>query len=101
VVDAVDPLAVSFIQTKNSIQGDYELFPQLIISGQGSYETDGFTGIQRQDKRTQFSLTGTYLIGNHLGIRGGYVFVGRQSTGVFRAPSFVSNVASFGLVFQL
>jgi hypothetical protein len=101
VVDDVDPVAVSFLQTEGGVQVDHELLRNVILSGRASYETDDYTGVQRDDHRTSVSARATYLMNRHLGLTAAYSFIDRQSTGLARIGSYDANVVSLSLVFQL
>jgi hypothetical protein len=100
VIDAVDPVAVSFLQTRGGLQVDHELLRNVILSGRFSYETDNFTGEQRDDRRASASGSVTYLLNRHLGLTGEYSFLNEDSSGAARISSYVVNVVSLSLVFQ-
>jgi hypothetical protein len=101
VIDAVDPQAVSFVQTVGGFTVDHELLRNVIISGRISYETDDFTGVQRNDGRTSFSLSGTYLLNRYANIHLGYSLLDVSSTGAARLNNYDVNVISLSLVLQL
>jgi hypothetical protein len=101
VVDDVDPVAVSFLQTQGGAQVDHELLRNVILSGRASYETDDFTGVPRDDRVTTASARATYLMNRRLGLTAAYSFIDRQSTGLAHVGSYETNVISLSLVFQL
>ena len=100
VVDAVDPAAVSFLQSQVGVQVDHELLRNVILSGRAGYETDAFTGEPRTDYRTTASIRGTYLLNRHLGLTATYSFLNEYSSGLARIPSYRQNVVSISLVVQ-
>ena len=100
VVDAVDPVAVSFLQTRGGFQVDQELLRNVILSGQLGYETDDFKGEQRNDSRASASASVTYLINRHLGLTGGYSFLNEDSTGAARIGKYYADVVSLALTFR-
>jgi hypothetical protein len=100
VVDAVDPNAVSFLQSQVGLQLDHELLRNLILSGRAGYETDAYTGEQRNDERTTASVRGTYFVNRHLGLTATYAFLNEFSSGAARIPSYRENVVSLSLVIQ-
>jgi hypothetical protein len=101
VIDAVDPQAVSFLQTSGGLTVDHELLRNVILSARVSYETDDFTGVQRNDTRPSFSLEGTYLLNRYANIHLGYSFLDLASTGSSRVNDYNVNVISLSLVLQL
>jgi hypothetical protein len=101
VIDAIDPTAVSYLQSQGSFQADHELLRNLILSGRIQYETDGFKGVQRNDTRTSASFSGTYLVNRHVGVTAAYSYLEETSTGSARIGSYNVNVLSLSLVFQL
>ncbi len=101
VVDVVDPVAVSFLQSQGGVQVDHELLRNVLLSARASYETDDFTGVQRTDQRTTASLRGTYLMNRRLGLTAAYSLIDLQSSGAARIGSYDANVVSLSLVFQL
>ena len=100
VIDAVDPIAVSFLQTRGGFQVDHELLRNVLLSGRFSYETDDFTGEQRDDRRVSASGSVTYLLNRHLGLTGEYSFLNEDSSGASRIGNYAVNVVSLSLVFQ-
>jgi hypothetical protein len=100
VVDAVDPNAVSFLQSQLGLQLDHELLRNVILSGRAGYETDAYTGEERNDERTTASVRGTYFINRHLGLTATYSFLNEFSSGTARIPSYRENVVSLSLVVQ-
>jgi hypothetical protein len=100
VIDAVDPTAVSYLQSQVGLQLDHELLRNLILSGRAGYETDTYTGAQRNDDRITASVRGTYFVNRHLGVTATYSFLDDDSTGVARIPSYRENVVSLSVVVQ-
>ena len=101
VVDAVDPVAISYLQTKGGFQVDHELLRNVILSAQASYETDSFRGEQRDDDRISTSFSGTYLLNRYLGLTAAYSFLNESSSGLARVQDYLVNVVSLSLVLQL
>ena len=101
VIDAIDPTAVSYLQSQASFQVDHELLRNLILSGRLGYETDAFKGVERTDTRTSASFSGTYLVNRHVGVTAAYSYLEETSSGSARIGSYNVNVLSLSLVFQL
>lgn len=101
IVDAVDPIAVSYFSTQAAFSIDHELLRNLILSGRVSYETDDFTGDDRHDNRASFSTSATYLMNRNWSFVLGYSFLNEGSSGVDRIPSYLVNLVSFSIVFRL
>ena len=101
VVDAVDPLAISFLQTQAGFQVDHELLRNVILSARLNFENDKYTGYQRTDNRPSAALSGTYLLNRHIGVTAGYSYLKQGSSGDARVGNYVVNVVSLSLVFQL
>jgi hypothetical protein len=101
VVDDVDPTAVSFLQTLGGVQIDHELLRNVILSGRAAYETDDFTGVQRNDQRVTASARATYLLNRRLGLTAAYSFMDLESSGSAAIGGYKANVVSLSLVFQL
>ena len=101
VIDAVDPEAISYVQTAGSVRVDHELLRNVILSGRVGYETDDFKGYERNDDRFTGSLSGTYLINRHLGLTAGYSYLNEDSSGAARIGSYSVNVISLSLALRL
>ena len=101
VIDAVDPTAISFLQTHGGCQIDHQVRENIILSAKASYETDDFKGVQRNDQRESASLSGTYLLNRYLGLTAGYSLLNETSSGQDRVESFIANVVSLSLVLRL
>ena len=101
VIDAADPIAISFTQTEGSFQVDHELRRNIILSGRATYEYDDYTGVDRTDKRPLLSLSGTYLFNRHLGLTAAYTYLDQDSSGLARTNNFSVNIISLSLVLQL
>lgn len=100
VIDAVDPVAVSFLQTRGGLQVDHELLRNVILSALVGYETDTFKGEERDDKRASASASVTYLLNRRVGLTGTYSFLNEDSAGADRIGPYTVNVLSLSLVLQ-
>jgi hypothetical protein len=101
IIDDVDPVAVSYLQTEGGVQVDHELLRNVLLAGKLNYEDDDFTGVQRDDRRTTASARATYLLNQHLGLTAGYSFIDVRSSGPARVGSYDANVLSLSLTLQL
>jgi hypothetical protein len=101
VIDDIDPVSISFLETQGGVRIDHELLRNLILSGRLDYENDDFTGVLRNDRRTTASARGTYLMNRHLGFTAAYSIIDVQSSGAARIGGYEANVISLSVVFQL
>jgi len=100
VLDAVDPNAISYLQTAESVQLDHELLRNLILSGRAGYETDVFSGEDRHDQRPTASFTATYLLNRALQISANYSYLDENSTGSAKIGSYRVNTFYISLTYH-
>jgi hypothetical protein len=101
VTDAVSPQAVSILQTDTHLEIDHELLRNVILTGRGAYESDKFTGIDRTDQRTNFSVGASYLMNRLVSLNATYSFLRENSSGISRINPYSVNVLSLGLQLHL
>ena len=101
VVDAVDPNAISYLDTQASIRVDHELLRNLIVTLQGGYETADFKGVERNDHRPSLSASGTYLFNRYLGLTAAYSFLNESSSGAAHIGDYSVDLVSLSLVLRL
>jgi hypothetical protein len=98
VVDAIDPVAVAFVQSQVGLQVDHELLRNLLLSLRGSYATSDYIGEPRYDQRVSASARATYLVNRNLGLTLTYSLVNQSSSGAARIPGYQDNIVSISLV---
>lgn len=81
----------SHVESTVSLQADYELRRNLILSARGDWTEYDFRGIDREDERTQFALGATYLLNRHAGLGLEYSRIERSSSGFDAGPQAEVN----------
>ena len=100
VIDTGDPRSVSALQTYGRIEVDHELRRNVILSARAGYEDDDYTGIDRDDRRPNVSVSASYLLNRGISLAASYSYLDQESSGADRFPSYSVNVVSLSLVLQ-
>ena len=100
IIDTGDPRSVSALQSSGRVQVDHELRRNIILSASLGYEDDNYTGIDRDDRRPNVSISGSYLLNRGISLAASYSYLDQKSSGSDRFPSYAVNVVSLSLVLQ-
>jgi hypothetical protein len=79
---------------------DHELLRNVLLSAQATYEKDDYRSIDRNDKRTGFNASATYLMNRNVGLVLSYSFLKQDSKGTARSSSFDDNKIAASLALQ-
>ncbi|WP_428151334.1 outer membrane beta-barrel protein [Caulobacter sp.] len=79
-------------------QVDHELLRNLILTGSVGRDKLNFVGLDRDDKRTTFGASATYLLNRGLGLTAGLSRMEQSSKGLLKGGNFNVNKLSFGIV---
>ena len=72
----------SHVESTVSLQADYELRRNIILSARGDWAEYDFRGIDREDERSHFAVGATYLLNRHAGLGLEYSRIDRSSSGL-------------------
>jgi len=80
---------------------DHELMRNVLLSATYSHGKDNYKGVDRDDKRDNFSATATYLLNRRVGLFLTYNYLKQDSSGAAKGASFKDNklIASVALQF--
>ena len=80
---------------------DHELMRNVLLSATYSHGKDNYKGVDRDDKRDNFSATATYLLNRRVGLFLTYNYLKQNSDGAQAGASFKDNklIASVALQF--
>lgn len=80
---------------------DHELMRNVLLSAAYSHGKDNYKGVDRADKRDNFSATATYLLNRRVGVFLTYNYLKQDSSGAQNGASFKDNklIASVALQF--
>lgn len=80
---------------------DHELLRNVLLSAAYSHGKDNYKGVDRDDKRDNFSTTATYLLNRRVGLFLTYNYLKQDSSGAAKGASFKDNklIASVALQF--
>jgi hypothetical protein len=80
---------------------DHELLRNVLLSAAVSHGKDNYKGVDRDDKRDNFSATATYLLNRRVGLFLTYNYLKQDSSGAAKGASFKDNklIASVALQF--
>jgi hypothetical protein len=80
---------------------DHELLRNVLVSAAYNHGKDNYRGIDRSDKRDNFSATATYLLNRRVGLFLTYNYLKQDSSGAQSGASFKDNkvIASVALQF--
>jgi hypothetical protein len=73
----------------------------VLVSAAYTHGKDNYKGVDRDDKRDNFSATATYLLNRRVGLFLTYNYLKQDSSGVAKGASFKDNklIASVALQF--
>jgi hypothetical protein len=91
VGDAGVPGSAGFLLSSGSVQIDYELLRNVILTAQGSYGTDQYNGIDRTDDLASAGASANWLLTRHVGLTLAYTYTDQTSSGAQKGPSFEDN----------
>lgn len=95
------PGSAGFISNNVGASIDHELLRNVLLSATYNHSKDNYRGVDRDDKRENFSATATYLMNRRVGLFLTYNHLTQTSSGAAKASSFKDNkvVASVALQF--
>ncbi|CAN5399452.1 outer membrane beta-barrel protein [soil metagenome] len=100
VEDAVNPGASAYLSSSASVSVDHELLRNVILSGDLSYSSDDYKGIDRTDDRLSAGVGATYLVNRNIGITARASTFSTESSGAARDDDYRVNRLSIALVTQ-
>ncbi len=90
-VDSVIEGAGAYLDSSVTVEADYELLRNLVLTASGAYENDSYSGISRQDDRNTETLSATYLMNRLVSLNLTYQHLGNDSTGTAAGINFNIN----------
>jgi len=101
IEDATANGAGGFISNSVGATIDHELLRNVLLSAAYTHGKDNYKGVDRNDKRDNFSTTAAYLLNRRVGLFLTYNYLKQDSSGAAKASSFKDNklVASVALQF--
>ncbi|WP_165184048.1 outer membrane beta-barrel protein [Caulobacter soli] len=100
IEEAVAAGSQGYISNNLSAGVDHELLRNVLLSAQASYGKDNYQTIDRDDKRTGFNASATYLMNRNVGLILAYTFLKQNSSGGARGASFDDNKIAASVAFQ-
>ena len=85
------PGAAGILATQGSVQADYELRRNLILTGLVGRTDDSYRGLDRDDKRTTATLSATYLMNRRLSWYLAFTRYEQTSSGTDQGTDFTDN----------
>jgi hypothetical protein len=83
--------APAYLSTLVSVQIDHELYRNVLLGAQISYEDAAFQGIKREDGISSATLSAQYLLNRGIAISLYYDYINQSSTGTESGPVFIIN----------
>jgi len=100
IEDSVAANSGGYIANSASVGIDHELMRNVLLSASASYGKDKYAFIDRDDKRTGFNATGTYLLNRNVGLFLTYSYLKQDSSGAAKASSFSDNKIAASVALQ-
>jgi hypothetical protein len=100
IEESVAPGSPGYIAGTLSAGVDHELLRNVLLSAQANYEKDDYQAIDRNDKRTGFNASATYLMNRSAALILSYTYLKQDSTGANRSSSFDDNKIAASLALQ-
>lgn len=92
--------SAGYSSTSGGISVDHELLRNVILNARFDYEQAEHEGIDREDRRINFSAGGTYLLNRALGLTASYSYFNQESSGLNRGFDFTINRVQLLLTLQ-
>lgn len=92
--------AGGYISSNVGASIDHELLRNVLLSAAYTHGNDDYRGIDRTDKRDNFSTTATYLLNRRVGLFLTYSYLKQDSTGAAKASSFKDNKLTASVALQ-
>lgn len=101
IQESTAPGSAGYIANTAGASIDHELMRNVLLSATYNYGKDAYRGVDRDDKRNNFSATATYLVNRRVGLFLTYNYLKQDSSGAQKGASFKDNklVASVALQF--
>lgn len=101
IEESVAPGSQGYISNNIGASIDHELLRNVLLSAAYTHGKDDYKGVDRNDKRDNFSTTATYLLNRRVGLFLTYNYLKQDSSGAAKAASFKDNklIASVALQF--
>lgn len=100
IEDSVASNSAGFISNSTSVGIDHELLRNVLLSASATFGKDKYAVIDRDDKRTSFNASGTYLLNRNVGLFLTYSYLKQDSSGVARSSSFKDNKLAASVALQ-
>jgi hypothetical protein len=101
IEESTAPGSQGYISNNIGASIDHELMRNVLVSAAYTHGKDNYKGVDRDDKRDNFSATATYLLNRRVGLFLTYNYLKQDSSGVAKGASFKDNklIASVALQF--
>lgn len=101
IEESTAPGSQGYISNNIGASIDHELLRNVLLSAAYSHGKDNYKGVDRDDKRDNFSATATYLLNRRVGLFLTYNYLKQDSNGAAKGASFKDNklIASVALQF--
>jgi hypothetical protein len=99
--ESTAPGSQGYISNNIGASVDHELMRNVLLSAAYTHGKDNYRGVDRDDKRDDFSATATYLLNRRVGLFLTYNYLKQDSSGAQRGASFKDNklIASVAVQF--
>lgn len=101
IEESTAPGSQGYISNNIGASIDHELMRNVLVSAAYTHGKDNYKGVDRDDKRDNFSATATYLLNRRVGLFLTYNYLKQDSSGAASGASFKDNklIASVALQF--
>ena len=101
IEESTAPGSPGYLSNNIGASIDHELLRNVLLSAAYSHGKDNYKGIDRDDKRDNFSATASYLMNRRVGLFLTYNYLKQDSSGAQKGASFKDNrlIASLALQF--
>lgn len=100
IEDSVAAGSAGFIANSTSVGIDHELLRNVLLSASATFGKDKYAVIDRDDKRTSFNASGSYLLNRNVGLFLTYTYLKQDSSGAAKASSFKDNKLAASVALQ-
>lgn len=100
VEESANPTSAAYLSNNIGVKVDHELLRNVLLTASLAGGKDEYQGIDRDDKRLNAGLSGTYLMNRNVGVTVGYTYNKQTTSGLQKGTEFEVNKVGATLTLQ-
>lgn len=100
VEESANLTSAAYLSNNVGVKVDHELLRNVLLTASVAGGKDEYQGIDRNDKRLNAGLSGTYLLNRNVGVTVGYTYAKQTTSGLQKGAAFEVNKVGATLTLQ-